>query len=695
MSSRKPLAVWIALVAAIVAVAVWLNDSGIALSAEPPVHHGWAGVLVPGAMGSAQLERGGPIPGYFQPIQIIAPKGVAVSMAVDGQFSEPLPAPVEAGMLIGAVYRLKVTRIPLHVGMEVFPTIEVVDRTYPPRGQELRFPIPVELTQQDLELASRGSFVTRVVYIENPNGAIPHQSDAMHPSWFDAPPRDDPFTVASSMGRPVVILRIGGRTPTDSESPDAQFIYNSPPLIFLADADHPLVGCPPSPLPTPTGAPSSAPAPSPALLPGKPTALDKSPDAGSRVIRACDIQDFPESSRRQSPASDGPVAPEPPSAGQPAAGAAEAVIRGQEPQACPGPAGLPEEAYRGYPGDGYTQPGYVPQFMRPDGMAGPAECPPCPCATFGPWSPSGISCPWPADEYLCDGGDRGALIRVRPNWQIDGMQPQDAVVHYDTIDGRTIVKTTNRVCIYAPRFGVVRKVDLAREGNEFEELYKVNQPIRPGQAGENQLASTSAQDQGAIDEAGVKPPIALVEKQQGIDLSNQQALAAVYDRIKPYEDFSYIRSGILASEDKPVLATRVQAALAWTGKQALQVEMEGKRASAVTGDVRAEAEFVVDVPNHPRLQVCKIASTNSALPGETVDFTIRFDNIGDQKIGNVTIADSLTGRLEYVPGSEQSSMKASFSTKTNEVGSLVLKWDIVDPVPANGGGAVHFQCRVR
>lgn len=690
MSSRRPLAIWIVLAAAAFAASVSSNTCGIVLAADPPVHHGWAGVLVPGAMGSAQLERGGPIPDYFQPIQIIAPKGVAVSMAVDGQFSEPLSAPVEAGMLIGAVYRLKVSRIPLHAGMEVFPTIELVDRTYPPRGQELRFPVPIELTQQDLELASQGSFVTRVIYIENPNGAIPHLSDAKHPNWFDAAPKDDPFTVATTMGRPIAILRIGGRTPTDPQSPDAQFMYNSPPLIFLADADHPLAGCTASDTQTGTPTPAKPAPPSPALPLNKPATFEASPDADIHVTRASDLEDVPTSSRRDASKSDSPTAPAPSNFG-----GGEAIIRGQEPQACPGPAGLPEEAYRGYPGDGYTRPGYVPQFMRPDGSAGPADCPPCPCATFGPWQPSGLSCPWPKDEYICDGGDRGAQIRVRPNWQIDGMQPEDAVVHYDTIDGRTIVKTTNRVCIYAPRFAVVRKVDLAREGNEFEGLYKVNQPVRASQADEHELATTSAQDQGPIDEAGVKPVIALVDKQRGIDLSNQQTLAAVYDRIKPYEDFSYIRSGILASGDKPILANRIQAALAWTGKQALQVEMEGKRASAVTGDQRAEAEFVVDVPNHPRLQVCKIASTNSALPGETVDFTIRFDNIGDQKIGNVTIADSLTARLEYVAGSEQSSMKATFSTKPNEAGSLVLKWDIVDPVPANGGGAVHFQCRVR
>jgi uncharacterized repeat protein (TIGR01451 family) len=648
------------------AVAALLALTGTSLAAEPfvpPVHHGWAGVLVPGAMGSAQLERGGPLPGYFQPVQIIAPPGATISVAIDNEFAAPMRAPVEAGMLIGSVYRLRVMRIPHHEGLEVFPTIEVVDRMYPPRGQELRFPIPVELTQEDLELASRGSFVTRVVYLENPANAMAVRGDAMHQNWFDAPPGEDPFTVASGMGRPMAILRIGSRTPADPGAPDAQFMYNSPPLLLLADADHPLSGCAKGePLSKPPAAePSAEPIPAP-----RPKAF------------------------AEPPALDAPVAPEPP----PAEPASEsAIIRGQEPaSACPGPAGLPEEAYRGYPGDGYTQAGYVPQFMRPGGQP---DCTPVPYATFGPWRPSGIDCPWPKDEYICDGGERAPGVRVRANSRIDGLQVEDTFVHYDTIDGRTLVQPSNRVCIYAPRFGVVRKVDLAREGDELEALHKVNQPVRASLANESELATASAQPVGPIDEVGLKPVLALVDKQKGVEWSNRQVLAAVYDRIKPYEDFSYFRSGILLGEDKPILAERVQAALVWSAKQGLEVVMEGKRASAVTGDIRAEAEFVVDVPNHPRLQICKIASRNSALPGETVDFSIRFDNVGDQKIGNVTIIDSLTTRLEYVAGSAQSSTKAAFSTQPNEAGSTLLKWDFIDPVPANGGGAVHFQCRVR
>ena len=62
----------------------------------------------------------------------------------------------------------------------------------------------------------------------------------------------------------------------------------------------------------------------------------------------------------------------------------------------------------------------------------------------------------------------------------------------------------------------------------------------------------------------------------------------------------------------------------------------------------------------------KVASTPFAKPGEEVDFTIRFDNIGNQPIGNVTILDSLSTRLEYVPQSAQCSVEAKFSTQPNE-----------------------------
>ena len=111
--------------------------------------------------------------------------------------------------------------------------------------------------------------------------------------------------------------------------------------------------------------------------------------------------------------------------------------------------------------------------------------------------------------------------------------------------------------------------------------------------------------------------------------------------------------------------------------------------------MRAQATFRVDEPNHPCLRVIKTASKKVAKPGDVVDFTIRFDNTGDQTIKKVVLLDNLTTRLEYVPQTAQSSRRAEFSTTVNDGDSLVLRWDFVDPLPPGEGGLVRFHCRVR
>ncbi len=213
-----------------VLVALWLPADAL-FAQQPGVHYLHQGVMPPGAIGSRQLQRGGPLPGYFQPVEIKAPAGALVSPAVEGAFLSPEPAPRAFGMLIGSVYRLKVTNIPHAEGREVYPTVEVIDRTYPPRGQELRFPIPIDLTLQDLQIALEGKFVTRVIYLEDPRNAVPSPQVSNEQNWFEAAPGRDPLAVADALGRPVAILRMGGRWPANAAEVDPQFLFGCPPLV--------------------------------------------------------------------------------------------------------------------------------------------------------------------------------------------------------------------------------------------------------------------------------------------------------------------------------------------------------------------------------------------------------------------------------------------------------------------------------
>lgn len=198
---------------------------------EPGMHHLYQGTMPPGAIGGLQLQRREPLYGFFQPVQIKAPAGALISLAEEGSFGEPEAAPVWVGMAIGPVYRLRVMNIPLRPGMEVFPTIEVIDRLYAPRGHELQFPIQVELSLEDLTLALDGKFVTRVIYLEDPQRALPVAEDLQTQQWIEAGPGRDPLAMADQLGRPVAILRMGGRVPVDQAAPDMQFLYGCPPLV--------------------------------------------------------------------------------------------------------------------------------------------------------------------------------------------------------------------------------------------------------------------------------------------------------------------------------------------------------------------------------------------------------------------------------------------------------------------------------
>ncbi|MEN6365903.1 MAG: hypothetical protein ABFC88_03705 [Thermoguttaceae bacterium] len=229
----------------------WLGAAATLLAQSPPVHYLHHGVMPPGAIGSRQLQRGGPLPGFFQPVEIKVPHGALISLAADCRFDAPQSGPRKAGLLIGAVYRLRVTNIRLAEGQEVFPTIEVIDRLYAPIGQENRFAIPVDITEEDLKLALGGRFVTRVIYLEDPERALPARENPPAQTWFEVAPGQDPLAVADGLGRPVAILRLGARLPEPSETLEPSFYFGSPPFAAIAPDATPMMPKPVRNLPAP------------------------------------------------------------------------------------------------------------------------------------------------------------------------------------------------------------------------------------------------------------------------------------------------------------------------------------------------------------------------------------------------------------------------------------------------------------
>ncbi len=181
-------------------------------AAETPKHWLHAGAMPPGAIGNQRLLRGGPLYGYTQPIELRMPSGA--SIAATGPYGETTGRSerLKVGVQAGQLYRFRAEGIP---GMEeavVYPTVELIGRTFPPCGRENEFPIPIELTIEDLRLAAEGAFVTRIVYVEDPKTALPvSEKEVGGQQWFEARPTDDPLILADELGRPVAIVRIGAR----------------------------------------------------------------------------------------------------------------------------------------------------------------------------------------------------------------------------------------------------------------------------------------------------------------------------------------------------------------------------------------------------------------------------------------------------------------------------------------------------
>jgi len=199
------------------------------------IHRIYTADSPPGVVGAARLQRWGAVGGYYQPVAFRGPESTDFAMAVDGVFQEPATSasPLHAGLLIGAVYRFKVTAIPGYEGEELYPTVEVIDRTYPPHHLAARYPIPINLELDDLLAALAGQLVTRVIYLEDATAALPVATTPESAQALDVGAHQDPLHVADTLGRPVAIVRIGSLTPPSHEALLPQFFFGFPPWVAI------------------------------------------------------------------------------------------------------------------------------------------------------------------------------------------------------------------------------------------------------------------------------------------------------------------------------------------------------------------------------------------------------------------------------------------------------------------------------
>ena len=299
------------------------------------------------------------------------------------------------------------------------------------------------------------------------------------------------------------------------------------------------------------------------------------------------------------------------------------------------------------------------------------------------------------EEYVFDGDDRGLKIQVDHDFNVYGLDPEDTFGHFDTLDGKRIVVPSNRVAIYAPRFGSVRKIDGVVNAQFNQPTVAFFEREQTVQATDTSFAATSKQFEMPVRSQGGTRASGLMDQTRGVTVRETLVPGGTRNYQSLIVGESILRINNLDKAIGAQLQAGLQAAVAWETDLGLQVFAKGVQPIIVRDLTTAQEAMHIESENDPTLQVVKTANVLAARAGDQVEFTIRFDNISNKPIGNVTLMDNLTRRLVYVDGSSECTLKSEFKQDVNEAQSLALRWEITDPVEPGTGGVIRFRCRVR
>jgi uncharacterized repeat protein (TIGR01451 family) len=300
------------------------------------------------------------------------------------------------------------------------------------------------------------------------------------------------------------------------------------------------------------------------------------------------------------------------------------------------------------------------------------------------------------NEYIYDGSDRGKRVQVDGDWNIYGMDTEDTFGHFDTVDGKRLVSPSNRVAIYAPRFSAVRRVDELFKAQLNTQITELEEKVPLSVARGKDFSTTTKQNVMLEHQQGSKRASAFLDQTRGVIQGQVVELFGVRNSFKPYENLELIKWGRASSAEMARLSLGIQSANVWQDNLGLQVTADRIQPVVVNDASRVQQMVIVETnDDNSILRVTKIASKIAARSGEEVEFTIRFDNLSPNKVGNVTLVDNLTGRLQYVPDSAECSVKAKFIHDPNSGGSLMLRWEVEAPLEPHEGGVIRFRCKVR
>jgi hypothetical protein len=125
--------------------------------------------------------------------------------------SDPLVVPGRLEFPQGGIYRMKLTNIEGRPGVELYPTLEIAMATPRTSAYLAHNAVPIQFTEEDFEQALSSNFVTKVIYLPDPE----FQGDAL--AGIDTlvstrlEPGLDPIIEADRRGSILAIIRLGNK----------------------------------------------------------------------------------------------------------------------------------------------------------------------------------------------------------------------------------------------------------------------------------------------------------------------------------------------------------------------------------------------------------------------------------------------------------------------------------------------------
>jgi hypothetical protein len=249
--------------------------------------------IPPGAVAAVGAMTGGGasrFAGRRTEVRFVGPTGMKLSWfapggpGASGFAISSMTVPTRYNFNQAAIYRLKLSNIPQHPNLDLYPTLEVVPSNLVTDAFLAHSAVPIRFTDEDFDQVSAGNYIVKVIYLPSPQyqDQVVTGPDEVVSTRLE--PGVDPIAEAHRRGNILLVVRMGN---INLEAPNTPALDAPNPYGNGHGGGMPHAMTPPGQLPggmngrpmAPNGAPMNAPTVLPPATNGEP--VSQLPDAST------------------------------------------------------------------------------------------------------------------------------------------------------------------------------------------------------------------------------------------------------------------------------------------------------------------------------------------------------------------------------------------------------------------------------